>query len=574
MTLSLVHNEAFPLRADATDEPPADLLHHELAKERKARQEAEVAAAKLRSELAEVRGHLRKLNALQEEQVSRRTGDIRRALDEALSASSAKSAFLANMSHEIRTPLTSIIGFAELLLDPDKDSFNAPEALQTIIRNGRHLLDVINDILDLAKIEMRQVDVEHIEVPVPRLMRDIKALVASRAAERSLELKIVPYFPLPAVLHSDPVRLKQILLNLCSNAIKFTPKGSVTLELHYSVARRLMVFRIVDTGIGMSPQQVAKLFQPFVQADTSTTRKFGGTGLGLTISQQLAALIGGKICVESQLGRGSRFDLQLDMPESARAVPMLFAEEDLMSRALPDFTVTQVIVPDLSGRVLLAEDGVDNQRLLSAFLKRAGLSATIVNNGREAVDAALAEDFDLILMDMQMPEMDGVCATRTLREAGYGGPIVALTANVMKADIQRCRDAGCNEVLAKPVDRERFYEVLMEFTSANALSWQQSADPADDPGYCAELHALANEFREGLPAQIDAIRTSLDSSDWTRLQSLIHVLKGTAGSYGFPKLTDMAAAVDAELFSGNHARAAALCESLIDHAREAVRTND
>ena len=571
MTLSLIPERArFPFDTGTNMDPSVEMLKQQLAAERDARQQAEITAEQLRRNLDEVGAHLRKLNSLQEEQVSRRTGDMRRALDEALSASSAKSAFLANMSHEIRTPLTSIIGFAELLLEPGSNTFNAPEALQTIIRNGRHLLGVINDILDLAKIEMRQVDVEHIEVPVPRLLRDIKALVANRAAERSLELKIVPHFPLPAVLHSDPVRLKQILLNLCSNAIKFTAKGSVTLELHYSAARRRMVFRIVDTGIGMTPQQMAKLFQPFVQADTSTTRKFGGTGLGLTISRQLAALIGGRIRVKSQPGRGSRFDLQLDIPESARDVPMLFAEEDLIAHTLPDFTVTQIIVPDLSGRVLLAEDGIDNQRLLSALLKRAGLSATIVNNGREAVDAALRETFDLILMDVQMPEMDGVSATRKLRAAGYSGPIVALTANVMKADIQRCRDAGCNEVLAKPVDRERFYEVVMEFTSPAGASWQQLARPEDDPLYCAELDALAREFRAGLPAQIDSMRKCLDSSDWITLKSLIHVLKGTAGSYGHPKLTEWAAAVDAQLFEGNHARAAKLCDGLIEYAQGAA----
>ncbi|MEP6837732.1 MAG: ATP-binding protein [Bradyrhizobium sp.] len=570
MTLGLVHESAYPPHADAGVASLVALLRRELADERDARVAEQVAAKAVRHELDEVRGHLRKLTSLHEEQVRRRTGDMRRALDEALSASSAKSAFLANMSHEIRTPLTSIIGFAELMLEPDSNAVNAPEALQTIIRNGRHLLDVINDILDLAKIEMRQVDVENIEVPVPRLLRDIKTLVASRAAERSLELKVVPHFPLPAVLHSDPVRLKQILLNLCSNAIKFTPKGSVTLELHYSAAHRRMVFRIVDTGIGMSPEQLSKLFQPFVQADTSTTRKFGGSGLGLTISQQLATLIGGRIRVQSRLGRGSRFDLQLDLPDSARDVPLLLANEDLIPQTRPDFTVTQIVVPDLSGRVLLAEDGVDNQRLLNAFLKRAGLSATIVNNGREAVEAALRDSFDLILMDVQMPEMDGVSATRKLREEGYRGPIVALTANVMKADIERCRAAGCDEVLAKPVDRERFYEVLMQFTSAQMEVWQQAADPIDDPEYCAELEALAAEFRAGLPGQIDTVRASLDQSDWPRLKSLIHNLKGTAGSYGYPKLTEMAAAVDAELFAGNYTRAIERCESLMEQARAVV----
>ncbi|MEF7612906.1 ATP-binding protein [Aquincola sp. MAHUQ-54] len=530
--------------------PLIDALERRLAIERAARKQAEQA-------LEAAQAQLERLAAEREQAIGERTQELRAARDLALSASNAKSAFLANMSHEIRTPLTSIIGFAELLMQPGAGPVDRNEALQTIIRNGRHLLEVINDILDLAKIETQQVDVERIDVPLPVLLRDLNALAAGRAAERSLEFSVVPRLPLPPTLRTDPVRLKQILLNFLSNAIKFTQRGSVTLELEYLPEVPAVRFTVVDTGIGMNAAQLARLFQPFTQADVTTTRKFGGTGLGLYISQQLAALLGASIHVESEPHRGSRFHLVLPLPAAPPRAQLLTLEGDLLDYGRGDFALTTTAVPDLAGRILLAEDGPDNQRLLTAFLRQAGLAVTVVGNGSEAVDAALRQEFDLILMDMQMPVMDGEAATRRLRAAHCRTPIVALTANVMKADVQRYREAGCSDVLAKPVDRERFYDVVSRHLGAAV------GDGGEADDFEQEMAQLTAAFRAGLPAQIEAIRAALRSDDWHTLGRVAHTLHGTAGSFGQPRLGEMAAQVEAELKAQRPRRAAVLCEGLL-----------
>ena len=539
-----------------------EALERRLALERAARRRAEAELAASQAELARLRHE-----AGTGDGVDSRIEALQKARDEAIEASSAKSAFLANMSHEIRTPLTSIIGFAELLLQPAVASADQQDSVRTIIRNGRHLLEVINDILDLAKIETQQLDLEQIDLPLPVLLRDLTALVSGRAHEQSLEFRVVPHLPLPATIRCDPVRLKQILLNFCSNAIKFTPRGAVSLELDYDAQRQRMGFTVTDTGIGMTPAQTAKLFQPFVQADLSTTRKFGGTGLGLYISRQLATMLGGEIGVQSELGKGSRFRLELPLALQGAAPELLTMEGDLIDYSRSDFAITSISVPELSGRVLLAEDGADNQRLLCAYLKQAGLKVTVVGNGREAVETALRKDFELVLMDIQMPLMDGVTATQTLRASGYTRPIVALTANVMKSDLQRYRDVGCNDVLAKPIERERFYEVI----AAHLASLAGSGAPEGDLEFQREMELLTLTFRDGLPDQLDAIRAALRKSDWAALSSLIHTLKGTAGSYGFGRLTDLAAEVDAELRVNRHTRAAVLCERLILDAQQLLQ---
>jgi signal transduction histidine kinase/CheY-like chemotaxis protein len=518
--------------------------------------------------LEQAQADIERLKATQEEAVRSRTDELRRARDQAVAASSAKSVFLANMSHEIRTPLTSIIGFAELLLQPDDDALDKADSVRTIIRNGRHLLEVINDILDLAKIETQQVQLEHIDLPLPLLLRDVSALVTGRAQERGLEFRVVPCLPLPPTIRCDPVRLKQILLNFCSNAVKFTPKGSVTLELRYDQARSMMTLSVIDTGIGMTPAQIAKLFQPFVQADVSTTRKFGGTGLGLYISRQLARLLEGDIRVDSEPGRGTAFHLDLRLDASTFQGPLLTLEGDLVDYGRADFAISSIAIPDLAGHVLLAEDGLDNQRLLSAYLRQAGLAVTVVSNGREAVEHALRDGFDIVLMDIQMPLMDGVTATELLRSAGYTRPIVALTANVMKEDVQRYRAAGCDAVLAKPVDRERFYDVVAQFAGGA----RGCAADEEDEELAREIAALRAQFRAGLPAQLDAVRDLMRNGRWEALRGVVHTLKGTAGSYGYPRITEAAAAVDMELAAGRHARAAVLCEGLILDALTALRS--
>jgi signal transduction histidine kinase/CheY-like chemotaxis protein len=497
--------------------------------------------------------------------IAERTHALRVARDEAVAASHTKSSFLANMSHEIRTPLTSIIGFAEVLQDPEVAADDKADAARTIIRNGRHLLEVINDILDLSKIESNQLALEQIEVGLPKLLSDIQALAAGRAEEKSLLFTIGHHLPLPPTLRTDPVRLKQILLNFCSNAIKFSDEGEVRLEVRHDAARARLCFEVTDTGIGMSQREIARLFKPFVQADVSTTRKFGGTGLGLYISKQLADMLGGEIHVASEPGRGSRFTLTVPVGVQARPIEMLTDSRDFDDFQRPAFQITAIEVPALSGRVLVAEDGADNRRLLGTYLRQAGLEFDMVGNGSLAVERALANDYALVLMDIQMPVMDGVSATRRLRASGYGGAIVALTANVMQADVAQYRQCGCDDVLAKPIDRARFYAVLQTHVGVTALP-----EPAQDDAYARELAGLTAEFVAGLPATFDAIDCAVRVADWAALGALLHTLKGTAGSYGFAPITAMARDVERQLEAGRTDLVGELCTDLIRRSRQQV----
>ncbi len=546
-----------------------ELLERRLNAERAERKKAQALLALRDDETVHARHQLKALTDRLELLIAERTQALTAARDEAVAASLAKSSFLANMSHEIRTPLTSIIGFAELLLDPQVTARDNPDAVNTIIRNGRHLLEVVNDILDLSKIETRQLGIERIEVQLPALLSEVETLAAGRAADKALHFRIDHHLPLPPALCTDPVRVKQILLNFCSNAIKFSAQGEVRIDVRHDAGRDRLRFEVSDKGIGMTPQQLARLFKPFVQADISTTRQFGGTGLGLYISKQLADLLGGEIGVDSTAGRGSCFWLDLPVGKPTRAIEMLTDERDFASIHRPDFEVSQIEVPLLDGRVLLAEDGVDNQRLLAAYLRQAGLEVDIVGNGRLAVDKAMAHDYALVLMDIQMPLLDGVAATTQLRAAGYTHPIVALTANVMQADVARYRACGCNDVLAKPVDRARFYNVLHHFVRGAA-----PPDIAVDDAYARELAALTAEFCAGLPATLQAIGEAVARADGAALKSLIHTLKGTAGSYGFAQISALAAEAEACLATPGMAGAAAQCAALIRHARQAVGLPD
>jgi signal transduction histidine kinase/CheY-like chemotaxis protein len=496
-----------------------------------------------------------------EQLIDERTQALSLARDEAVTANLAKSSFLANMSHEIRTPLTSIIGFAEMLLDPQITPAERSDATATIIRNGRHLLEVINDVLDLSKIETRQLDVEQIEVRLPELLSEIEVLVAGRAQDKSLLFRICHHLPLPPSLCTDPVRVKQILLNLCSNAIKFSAHGEVRLDVRFDAGRDMLAFAVTDHGIGMTPQQQSRLFQPFVQADVSTTRQFGGSGLGLYISQQLAQMLGAQISVSSRVGVGSRFTLEVPVRQRHRPIDMLTDAREFDAMARPPFEITAIEVPALGGRVLLAEDGADNQRLLASYLRQAGLEVDIVGNGQLAVERAMQSAYALVLMDIQMPVMDGVAATRSLRAQDYRGPIVALTANVMKSDVAHYRQCGCDEVLAKPIDRPRFYAVVQRFLGGAIKA------PEPDDAYARELAALTAEFLAGLPVTLERLRAAAELGDWPTVGGLAHTLKGTAGSYGFAAISQLAAEVELHLSAGHADSVVSLCAALARRGR-------
>jgi signal transduction histidine kinase/CheY-like chemotaxis protein len=412
--------------------------------------------------------------------------------EEAQAASKAKGEFLANVSHELRTPLTAIVGYADLMLSPGESP--SVEHVRTIRRNGAQLLEMINDLLDMAKLESGKFTVESMPTDAWGVARDVVAMLALRAREKGLELRLAADGELPETISSDRTRLRQVLINLVGNAIKFTPKGSVTVRIAFVAHAEsrdsggLLRFDVIDTGVGMTAAQVARLFLPFEQADASTTRRFGGTGLGLAISRELARRLGGDIEVRSEFGAGSTFSVRvatgplvgiaMRRPAEELSGPDRIAEASRADEgAAPmarDVSPAGGSTPAAhsgatagraleSARILLAEDALDNQRLLAMFLTKAGASVEVVGDGAAAVATAWAAQqrggaFDLVLMDMQMPVLDGASATRELRERGYAGVIVALTAHTGRGERERVLGAGCNEHLTKPVDRAALVE--------------------------------------------------------------------------------------------------------------------
>jgi PAS domain S-box-containing protein len=398
--------------------------------------------------------------------------ELRKAKDAADAANRAKSEFLANMSHEIRTPMTAVLGFADMLVESVLCCDECPkaaacqrrltgrEAVSTIRRNGEHLMQVIGDILDLSKIEADKVQIEAAPCSPVQLAAEVVSLMRPQAAAKQLILKTELAGPLPETVMTDPLRLRQVLVNLVGNAIKFTDQGEVCLVVRFTAesgSPRLW-FDVIDTGIGMNEEQMKSLFQPFSQVDSSSTRKFGGTGLGLCISKHLAEAMGGSITVRSTPGSGSVFSVAID-PGPLAELQMLQNAQEALLDCRPSATSAPAEKIVLRGRILLAEDGPDNQRLICLLLGKAGAEVTAVDNGQLAVEAALAaraagEAFDVILMDMQMSVMDGYTATRELRKQGYTAPIIALTAHAMADDCRKCLEAGCDGYAAKPIDRK------------------------------------------------------------------------------------------------------------------------
>ena len=387
-------------------------------------------------------------------------------------ASRLKSEFLANMSHEIRTPMTSILGFSDLLRDRMSGA-EERDIVDTIKRNGEYLLEIINDILDLSKIEAGSLKVEPRPCSPRDIVSEVAALMHSRCDAKTLWLEVAIDDTVPGVVRSDPLRLRQILVNLVGNAVKFTEQGGVRIDVRTertNAATSLLHFDVSDTGVGIAAERLATLFQSFSQLDSSVTRRFGGTGLGLVISRRLAQLLGGDITVRSVPGQGSTFSLAVAIGNYQKTAASPGAKLPLVAEAADGMTAE--LDHMLPARVLLAEDGPDNQRLLSFILRGAGAEVTVVNNGQEAVDELARsgdEPYDMVLMDMHMPVLDGYEATAELRRLGYRGPVIAVTAHAMSGDRQKCLEAGCNDVATKPFERRRLLGQLARCLHERAM---------------------------------------------------------------------------------------------------------
>ncbi len=437
---------------DRVEEPLALEAVDEIAYDGMARLNSELTT--LQRQMAKERVELERLS----EQLEQSNVELEAARQAADAANHAKSAFLANMSHEIRTPLTAILGYTELLRDQETSQLSAEQraqAMETIFNAGQHLLTLINDVLDLAKIEANRLTIELVDTPLLGILGEVDSLMRPTATGKGVAFEVRFKRPVPTLISGDPTRLRQILLNLLGNAVKFTEAGSVTLIVDYEPSSPLLTIDVEDTGPGISPEQADKLFTAFSQADASVARRHGGTGLGLVIVRRLAELMHGSVeLVRTEPGKGSCFRLTLPLEQLPDAV---MAERlDAISGEPKRSTATEWI--PLTGRILLAEDGADNQRLIAFVLRKAGATVAVADNGRLAFDMLMnarerGDAHDLLLTDMQMPEMDGYALARRLRKQGVSIPIIALTAHAMAEDKQRCLDAGCDDYASKPIDR-------------------------------------------------------------------------------------------------------------------------
>lgn len=401
-------------------------------------------------------------------EIKRGEVELAAAKAKAEEANRSKSEFLANMSHEIRTPLGAVLGFADLMRDGSLSQAERDKYSEIVHRNGHQLSNLISDILDLSKIEAGHLTIEHLVVSIPSLVAEVTSSLRTQAAAKGVRLVVEPWDHAPERICSDPLRMRQVLMNLLGNAIKFTHAGEIKVSLQYrepeEAKRAVIVIRVHDTGIGIAREKQLHLFAPFAQADSSMSRKYGGTGLGLALSRHLAKMLGGDVrLVWSEAGQGSMFEASFEalLPEDCPDYAPSAVNPHTSSRK-------EAVKPRLMGiRILVAEDSPDNQLLLKRVLVGQGAEVEFCSNGQDAVVKALASRYDVILMDIQMPVMNGYEATRSLRDSGYRGPIIALTAHALKEERERSLNAGCDDHLTKPLEKEKLIAAVEHFSAGS-----------------------------------------------------------------------------------------------------------
>ncbi|MCX8068929.1 MAG: ATP-binding protein, partial [Thermodesulfovibrionales bacterium] len=539
---------------------------------------------KLIDELNESYKTISKQNEELENKVIERTKELQRAMTEANAASQAKSDFLANISHEIRTPMNAILGISRLMLNTPL-SEKQKDYQQKILLSAQHLLAIINDILDFSKIEANKIILEEIEFNLEHLISEILSTFSLKAQEKSLNL--IAFFPpfIPKQLIGDPLRLNQALSNLINNAIKFTKSGEISIRValveEFEDKVRLL-FSVSDTGIGMDEGQIKSLFEPFTQADVSTTRKYGGTGLGLSITKRIVELMNGSIAVMTNPEKGSEFNFTALFKKSTNMnLPYKNEDniEDYKLVVVDNNQISKEIItaPSLKGAILLVEDNPINQQVATEMLKEAGLDVTIASNGREAIEKILTGTFDLALMDIQMPEIDGYKATKEIRkiEKFKDFPIIAMTAHAMTGDRDKCINAGMNDYVSKPIDPRELYQILAKWlknsheidTKVEATTLNKSQDttialPETLVGFDIKtgLRRLGGnkklylqlliEFRTQYADCLDKILSAIETGNLKEAEKLVHMIKGIAGNLSANELFESAKMLNKTLHEG------------------------
>ncbi|MBT7308708.1 MAG: response regulator [Gammaproteobacteria bacterium] len=477
---------------------------------------------------------------------------LQQAKQDAEAANSAKDEFLASMSHELRTPLTSIIGNCELMAEQEVDE-EKRRLIRTVVTSGQGLLALVNDILDMSKIESGKFTIDESHYDLSALLEDLRQLFSIRAQDAGIEFLVELREAQPYQLIGDGQRIGQILINLIGNAIKFTESGEVSLGVWS--ADGYLFFKVEDTGIGILPETMDQLFQRFEQADGSISRSFGGAGLGLYISDVLATLMGGHIDASSQVGKGSIFQLVLPYRPS----------ETPVDQPLESVDRATVLSTKYRGRVLIAEDTPELQQLERRILESMGVDVVVASNGEEAIEQVRGQSFDLILMDMQMPVMDGIAATERLRAEGNLTPIVALTANVMQKHRDAFNQAGCSGFLSKPIDRHELGRFLSQYLSSNE---KVATPPSTGRAVVADRETEVDDelmaiFAQSAVTNKAALMVAISAKDWVQLHQIAHAIKGSGSSFGYPELTHLGKAVCDAIDQGEEASVSPLVMDLI-----------
>ncbi len=503
-----------------------------------------------------------------EERVKQRTEALEFLTQELQNANMIKSQFLANMSHEIRTPLTAVLGQAEAIIHGDFDGDALTQEVEVIHSNSLHLLQLINDILDLSKIEANKFELENRQQDLHDIVNKLNNMFTEQAQRKNLSFTITHHLPSPFIINIDGLRLKQILINLCSNAIKFTSEGWVTLDI--SIIDKTLLFTVTDTGIGMTDEQIAKIFNIFTQGDNSISRRFSGSGLGLFLSEQLAKVMAGNITVTSQLNQGSTFVFKLPFGETYSAVPEAEANAtELAALALKKNSY--------AGKILLADDHDDNRRLIARLLRSLGLDVIEASNGREAIELYVEHLPRIILLDIQMPEMDGIQALTKLRELGCTQPVYALTANAMSHEIAQYLALGFAGHLKKPIEREVFLKTIAqhysEIESSEMINSEAvGAGEQNDNGF--DMSDLVQSFINNLSQDKQELIHYSDTGDNEKLARLAHKIAGAAKMFGFAELSQSAIELESAIKRHNMDIVGDLAHCLIDEVTSVQRQNN